>query len=313
MSNSIQIKVEELNALPATKIVENEKVEQKFVGMYNAIWGTEMGEQIYNREKFHFNKLLTETPALQECTKLSLFGCFLDMAVNGLSLDQSGRPQCYLIPRNVKVKTSSGDMWEKRAGLTVSAYGEVYMRQRAGQVRYVDNPVVVFEGDKFRPIIGVNGAKSIEYEGAFPRKSDKPVAVFIRIVRNDGSVDYSWMMESDWKRLSTFSAKQNKGTANSLYTSNDGFIDTGFLENKMIKHAFDAYPKVRTGNYTSMETQQEEPVIDYGLVDEEKVNEPIQSAPSVDDTKIPFGEEKQLEAPEPVQVAVSEDDENGGF
>ena len=42
-------------------------------------------------------------------------------------------------------------------------------------------------------------------------------------------------------------------------------------------------------------------------------NEPIQSAPSVDDTKIPFGEEKQLEAPEPVQVAVSEDDENGGF
>ena len=169
MSNSIQIKVEELNALPATKIVENEKVEQKFVGMYNAIWGTEMGEQIYNREKFHFNKLLTERPALQECTKLSLFGCFLDMAVNGLSLDQSGRPQCYLIPRNVKVKTPSGDMWEKRAGLTVSAYGEVYMRQRAGQVRYVDNPVVVFEGDKFRPIIGVNGAKSIEYEGAFPR------------------------------------------------------------------------------------------------------------------------------------------------
>ena len=73
MSNSIQIKVEELNALPATKIVENEKVEQKFVGMYNAIWGTEMGEQIYNREKFHFNKLLTETPALQDCPSLVVF------------------------------------------------------------------------------------------------------------------------------------------------------------------------------------------------------------------------------------------------
>ena len=121
------------------------------------------------------------------------------------------------------------------------------------------------------------------------------------------------MMESDWKRLSTFSAKQNKGTANSLYTSNGGHIDTGFLENKMIKHAFDAYPKVRTGNYTSMETQQEEPVVDYGLVDEEKVNEPIQSTASADDTKIPFGEEKQLDAPEPVQVAVSDDDADGGF
>jgi hypothetical protein len=61
MSNSIQIRVEELNALPATKIVENEKVEQKFIGMYNAIWGTDMGEQIYNREKFHFN-LKSATP-----------------------------------------------------------------------------------------------------------------------------------------------------------------------------------------------------------------------------------------------------------
>ena len=81
----------------------------------------------------------------------------------------------------------------------------------------------------------------------------------------------------------------------------------------MIKHAFDAYPKVRTGNYTSMETQQEEPVVDYGLVDEEKVNEPIQSTASADDTKIPFGEEKQLDAPEPVQVAVSDDDADGGF
>mgnify|MGYP000692414182 FL=1 len=62
-----------------------------------------------------------------------------------------------------------------------------------------------------------------------------------------------------------------------------------------------------------METQQEEPVIDYGLVDEEKVNEPVQSVASADDTKIPFGEEKQLDAPDPVQVAVSDDDADGGF
>lgn len=39
----------------------------------------------------------------------------------------------------------------------------------------------------------------------------------------------------------------------------------------MIKHAFDAYPKVRTGKYTMMATEQEdEEVIDYGIVDEEK-------------------------------------------
>lgn len=52
----------------------------------------------------------------------------------------------------------------------------------------------------------------------------------------------------------------------------------------MIKHAFDAYPKVRTGKYTMMATEQEdEEVIDYGIVDEEKVNEPAQT---VDDLRL---------------------------
>ncbi|RHR72419.1 serine/threonine protein kinase [Bacteroides sp. AF16-49] len=308
MSNAIQIRVEELNQIHPLNIVEADKVEQKFIYMYNAIWGCEMGEQIYNREKFYFNKILTEKPELQECTKLSILGCFFDVAVNGLTLDQTSRPQCYLIPNNIKVKTPQGEVWEKRLGLKISAYGEVYMRQRAGQIRYADNPVIVYEGDAFRPIIK-NGAKFVEYEGAFPRLSDKPVAAFIRIVRNDGSVDFSWMMETDWKRLSTYSAKQNKGAANALYTSNSGCIDTGFLENKMIKHAFDSYPKVRTGNYTTMETQQEEPVIDYGFVQEgENANEPLPP-----DEPVPFGEERQIEAPQPVVAPITTADEEEGF
>lgn len=312
MSNAIQIKVEELNAMSPLKIVENDKVESKFVQMYNAIWGTEKGEAIYNREKFHFNKLLQETPALQECSKLSLFGCFLDMAVNGLSLDQSGRPQIYIIPRNVKVKGSDGrEYWEKRAGLQVSAYGEVYMRMRAGQVKYVDNPVIVYEGDIFEAYLDDNERKRIKYVAKVPRQSNKPVAAFIKITRNDGSTDYQWMLESDWQRLSTFSAKSNKGTANALYSSANGHIDTGFLENKMIKHAFDAYPKVRTGNYTVLETEVEPEPIDYGLVDEDSTNEPIKGG--TPEAETPFGEDKQIEAPQPVQVDVSKADEEEGF
>ena len=107
MSNIIEIKVEELNALPATKIVENENVQTKFIQMYNAIWGSQMGEQIYHKEVFNFQKVLRENPSLAECTKMSLFGCFLDMAVNGLSLDNTSHPHCYLIPR--KVKTGQKD------------------------------------------------------------------------------------------------------------------------------------------------------------------------------------------------------------
>lgn len=102
-----------------------------------------------------------------------------------------------------------------------------------------------------------------------------------------------------------------QGKPNALYSSQEGGIDPGFLENKMIKHAFDAYPKVRTGKYTVMETETEEaPVIDYGVVDEGHTNEPISED---DNPNVPFGEDRQIEAPTPVTVDVSQEDENEGF
>ncbi len=315
MSNAIQVKLEDLNSLPATKIVENENVEKKFIQMYNSIWGSQMGEQVYHKEVFNFQKLLRESPAVAECSKMSLYGCFLDMAVNGLSLDNTSHPHCYLIPRNVKTghKDESGrDVYEKRASVSVTGYGELMMRMRAGQIRYADNPVIVYEGDIFSISLD-NGVKKITYSAAIPRKSSKVIGAFIRIVRCDGSEDYQWLLEGDIQRLAKFSAKNNsyykngqrvEGKANDLYYSQDGGIDPGFLENKMIKHAFDAYPKVRTGQYTIMQSQEEDTVIDYG----------IETGEGIDDySKTPFGEDKQLEAPVPVQVEVTEADENEGF
>jgi len=302
MSTEIQIKVDELNALAPAKIVESPKVEQKFIQMYNAIWGNKMGEQIYAREKFNFNKLLQEKPELKECTKLSLFGCFLDMAVNGLSLDQTGRPQCYMLSRNVKVKNGNTETYEKRAQIQVSAYGEVYMRQRAGQIKYCDQPVIVYEGDVFS--VGLeNGVKKITYQAAIPRKSNKIIAAFIRIVRIDGSEDYQWMMEADWQRLAVYSNKNNKDKgANALYSSNCGQIDPGFLENKITKHAFDVYPKVHIGNFTALATAEEpEPAIDYGI--EETAAEVVEES----------FDELHTQAQQVVQAEVTKSDEEEGF
>ena len=45
MSNLIQIKVAELNQLNPLMIAEDNRVEQKFIQMYNAIWGTAQGAQ----------------------------------------------------------------------------------------------------------------------------------------------------------------------------------------------------------------------------------------------------------------------------
>ena len=322
MSNIIQIKVEELNALPATKIVENEGVQSKFIQMYNAIWGSQMGEQIYHKEVFNFQKVLRENPSVAECSKMSLFGCFLDMAVNGLSLDNTSHPHCYLIPRNVKTghKDERGyDIYEKRASVSVTGYGELTMRMRAGQIRYADNPVIVYDGDIFSISLD-NGVKKITYSAAIPRRSNKVLGAFIRIVRCDGSEDYQWLLEGDVQRLAKFSAKNNsyykngqrvEGKANDLYFSQDGGIDPGFLENKMIKHAFDAYPKVRTGKFTVMATDQEKDIIDYGIVTEDGLNEP---QPSIEEqAPTPFGEDRQLEEPTPVSVEVTQSDEESGF
>lgn len=316
MSREIQIRVEELNKLTPMEIVENSRVEQKFIQMYNSIHGTDKGVQMYHKEVFNFQKLLQENPALQECSQMSLYGCFLDMAVNGLSLDPTGKPHCYLVPRKSKTghKDKDGkDIYEKRAAVSITGYGELVMRMRAGQVKYVDNPVVVYEGDTFS--IGLDhGVKRITYSAAIPRKSNRIIGAFIRIVRNDGSEDYQWLLEGDIDRLKGFSEKANSfwdntkkqrvtGKANELYSSNSGQIDSGFLENKMIKHAFDAYPKVRIGKFTQMQSVEEpETVIDYGVEDGE--SEIVNTG---------FDEPQEYNQPEAIQPVVSQSDEEEGF
>lgn len=315
MSTAIQVKVEELNKLTPMELVEDSKVEQKFIQMYNSIHGTDMGVQMYHKEVFNFQKILQENPALQECSKMSLYGCFLDMAVNGLSLDPTGRPHCYMTPRNSKTghKDQRGyDIYEKRASISVTGYGEIVMRMRSGQIKYADNPVVVYEGDLFQPEL-VSGKKVITYKASVPRKSNKIIGAFIRIVRLDGSEDYQWMLEGDIDRLKGFSEKGNsywdnnarkrvEGKANALYSSNDGQIDPGFLESKMIKHAFDAYPKVRIGKFTQMQSVEDpEPVIDYGVEETEA---------TVVDNGFDGPEDNQPEVTQPV---VSQSDEEEGF
>lgn len=265
--------IEQLNPV---EIAQDDKVQKSFIEMYNNIHGEKMGASIYHKECFNFTKLLQENTSLQDCSKLSLYGCFLDIAVNGLSLESS-RPLCYIIPRSVKTgqKNEKGkDIYEKRATVSITAYGELVMRKRAGQINYADNPVIVYDGDIFEPELNSQGQKTIRYKAASPRKSTKIVGAFIRIVRNDGSIDYQWLMEGDIDRLKGYSKRANsywnnqgqfvEGSPNKLYESNNGQIDPGFLENKMIKHAFDAYPKVRTGYFTNLETN-EEPEINYGF------------------------------------------------
>lgn len=301
MSN-IQITVEEINKMNPLDIVLSAPVKQRFIQIYDTLWGEGTGEPAYERESIFFNRILADNEKLMKgVTRFSIFTTFIDLAVCGLSVEPGVRALAYLQGRNAKIgKGADGkDIYEGRLTLTISGYGELVLRSRCGQIKYADNPVLVYEEDSFS-FSDTNGAKSVSYTCNLPHKSNHIIACFIRITRTDGSIDYSVMYEEDWGRLAGYSAKQNKRWdnerrqyimyPNELYTSNNGGIDAGFLMAKCIKHAFKTYPKVRIGKGTELQTEQEEPADNdfYGVSE----NSGIQPEPASE----PFGPRPDISA-----------------
>lgn len=296
----MQLSVERISKLQALDVVNDELVRTQFIKLYDTLHGA--GEAAYERESFYFNEKLRETPALQKATPFSIFTCFIDLALCGLSLEPGGKALCYLQGRNAYIGNDQQGkkIYEPRLALTISGYGELVMRARCGQIKYADNPVLVYEEDEFS-YGDRGGQKVVDYMCHYPHKSNHIIAAFIRITRTDGSVDYSIMLEEDWMRLQDYSARQNSrwdnekrqyvnGQPNALYTSNAGGIDSGFLIAKLIKHAFKTYPKVRLGNGTELESQQEDlPQQDvndiYGVGDN--------AAPNMAAPKAPWEETQQ--------------------
>lgn len=286
MNNALSL-AKELQQTKATDVIRNERVRSQFINVYNSIW-KEGGEQVYEREAIYFNSQLRDKANLRECSGTSIFYAFIDLAVKGLTLAPGSQALCYLIPRSVKVGTGpQGDIWEKVCNLTISGYGELVLRKNAGQIRHADNPVIVYEGDTFQ-YGEQNGQKIVNYMSAFPRRSNKIIACFLKITRADGTIDYSVMTEQDWMRLKGYSDKQNTYfdrktnqyvvKSNELYNK-DGQIDTGFLMAKCVKHAFKTYPKLNIGRGSSLETETIEapqaPEFDpYGGVDDMKPEAP---------------------------------------
>lgn len=301
MSN-IQITVEEINKMNPLDIVLSAPVKQRFIQIYDTLWGEGTGEPAYERESIFFNRILADNEKLMKgVTRFSIFTTFIDLAICGLSVEPGVRALAYLQGRNAKIgKGADGkDIYEGRLTLTISGYGELVLRSRCGQIKYADNPVLVYEEDSFS-FSDTNGAKSVSYTCNLPHKSNHIIACFIRITRTDGSIDYSVMYEEDWGRLAGYSAKQNKRwdnerrqyimSPNELYTSNNGGIDAGFLMAKCIKHAFKTYPKVRIGKGTELQTEQEEPADNdfYGVSE----NSGIQPEPASE----PFGPRPDISA-----------------
>lgn len=236
-----------INNTPAQQLPAVPEIADRFKKLFSVIHPGQKSEIFYEAEKFHFMKLIQENKTLQECSKLSLYGCFMDVAVSGLSFDPSFK-HLYLVPFNINLAgRNQPPQWEKRAQLQISGYGELLLRQKQGQIKYADNPVLVYDGDEFS--FGVrNGVGFVEHISRLPRKSDRIIACYLRIVRNDGSVDFKVITEDDMNRFRKFSKDADKSKA---WTDGIG----GMWQAKCIKHSFKNYPKVRTGEFSQLASQ----------------------------------------------------------
>lgn len=307
---NLQMTVEEINQLKPLEIVEHPIVRERFTQIYETLWGG--GEAAYQRESIYFNKALRDNDngKLQRAKPFSIFTAFIDLAVCGLSLEPGIRALAYLMGRNVNLGTKERPDWEGRCILTISAYGELVMRVRAGQIRHADNPVLVYDNDGFS-FKDENGRKSVSYTCNLPHHGHQITACYLRITRADGSIDYSVMYPEDWCRLASYSQKQNRGVANALYgidTKGVVHIDPGFLMAKCIKHAFKSYPKVRIGRGTELQSQQvDEPA---QLSDEEIYGVDPDTGEVLDITPEPAPQPFGNNEP-PQGVTVDTDDEEG--
>lgn len=258
--------IEQLNTMPHEQIPDF--AHDKFIQVYSQKFGEQNAEAFFEEQRGFFLNELTDgsyKQLLKEAKGTSVYFAFLFLAINNLSLEKGLSTTCYLECRSNKVGEKVGTdgkkyvIYERHAVITVTGYGEILLRQRAKQIRSVDNPKVVYDCDTFR--YGERDGKSyIEYEKAIPRpQGARIIACYVRIVKADGSVDYFVLDTDEMVRLKQYSGKSNWGKANALYgTQQDcSDIDTGFLKSKTVKHAFKGYPKLSIGAGGALEADKD--------------------------------------------------------
>lgn len=253
------------NILETLKTASHEQIpdiaHEKFVAVYSQKFGPEKAEAFFEEQKNLFiNELVygSYKDFLKQADGMSIYFAFLFLAINGLSLEKGTTTTCYLECRRIKIgedpnrKNAKGypeAIYQSNAVITITGYGEIILRQRAKQIRSVDSPKVVYDCDTFR--YGENdGHPTLTWEKCLPRpQGSRIVACYVRIIKNDGSVDYFVLDTDEILRLKQYSGKSNWGKANALYGKEEDCsdIDTGFLKSKTVKHAFKGYPKLSIG------------------------------------------------------------------
>lgn len=266
-----------LSELKAIEIAEHPRVKSSFVSTLTKIHKMSEAEadSAYERELIYYKKALAASDKLSKSTNISLYSAFLEIAITGLSIQPGGKSEAYIECRNNNIGTRDTPRWESTASLCITAYGELTLRLRAGQILRMNNPMVIYDGDVFQPHTNDRGELTVDYRPAIPRKSNTIVGCYVSMVLPHGGIDFKWLLKDDIERLKKYSTPKhnNNPQPNALYLSNSGQIDPGFLEAKTIKHAMRTCTKLRVSDIVSFEGDEE-----IAAVDAIQANETFESA-----------------------------------
>ena len=197
--------IEQLNKTPHNQICD--LARDKFIEVYNQKFG-EGGEVFFEEQKALFNNELLNGSFkgyLEKATSLNIHDAFMNLAINGLSLEKGTTTLCYLMGYSNYDKNTRQSTYT--AKITYTGYGEILLRQRAGQILRCDNPVVVYDCDDFR--FGErDGHKFVDYVKTYPRPANSYiVACYVKIILPNNSYDYFVLDREGIDRLREYSAK----------------------------------------------------------------------------------------------------------
>ena len=209
--------IEQLNKTPHNQICD--LARDRFIEVYNQKFG-EGGEVFFEEQKALFNDELLNGSFkgyLEKAPALNIHDAFMNLAINGLSLEKGTTTLCYLMGYSNYDKNTRQTTYT--AKITYTGYGEILLRQRAGQILRCDNPVVVYDCDDFR--FGErDGHKFVDYVKTYPRPANSViVACYVKIILPDNSYDYFVLDREGVDRLREYSVKFS-GKANALYGGN---------------------------------------------------------------------------------------------
>lgn len=252
---------EELDAIRKPDLAEHPYIRERFINILTSIhrMSEAEAEAAYEREALYYKKAVNKEEKLRKCSNINLFSVFLEIAINNLSIQPGGKADAFIETRNVNVGAKDNPSWETVPSLNISAYGELKMRVRAGQILRMNNPVVIYDGDRFQPRTNERGEMTIDYAPAIPRKSNTIVGCWVSMHLPGGFIDFKWLLQDDIQRLAKYSTPKsgNNPKPNALYSSNNGQIDPGFLEAKTIKHAMRTCPKLRVSDAVAFDGEGE--------------------------------------------------------